>query len=137
MNRKQWKAQAEDHCSAAKILLREGQCSAAYHIAGLAIECALKAKICRSVKSGDWPEKKFANDIHVHDLTKLVGLAQLEKERAAEENRSTQFRLYWNTVKDWRIESRYSLWSDAEARDMVEAVAKRGNGVLAWIKKHW
>jgi HEPN domain-containing protein len=137
MNRKQWKAQAEDHCSAAKTLLQERQFSAAYHLAGLAIECALKAKICRSVKSGDWPERKFANEIHVHDLGNLVRLAQLENHRVAEEKRSTQFKLYWNTVKDWRIESRYSLWSQAEARDMVEAVAKRGNGVLAWIKKHW
>src|ERR1700730_12838177 len=121
MNRKQWKAQAEDHCNAAKVLLREGQFSAAYHIAGLAVECALKAKICRSVKTGDWPEKRFTNDVHIHDLTKLARYAQLEKERLAEEHNSTQFRLYWSIVKDWRIDSRYRLCSAAEARDMVEA----------------
>jgi HEPN domain-containing protein len=137
MNRKDWKAQAEEHSKSAKVLLREGQYSSAYYIAGLAVECALKAKICRSIKRGDWPEKTFVNDIHVHDLMKLMRHAQLDQQRDAQEKRSVQFRLYWNTVKDWKVESRYQLWSDAEARDMVEAVTKRGSGVLTWIRKHW
>jgi HEPN domain-containing protein len=137
MNRKDWKAQAEAYSKSAKVLLREGQHSAAYYIAGLAVECALKAKICRSIKRGDWPEKTFVNDIHVHDLTKLIRHAQLDKEREVEEKRSGQFRLYWNIVKGWKVESRYQLWSDAEARDMVEAVTRRGNGVLTWIRKRW
>jgi HEPN domain-containing protein len=137
MNRKQWKVQAEEHCAAAKALLREGNYSAAYYLAGLAVECALKAKISRSVKAGDWPDKDFTLQVHTHKLSALVSHAQLEAARITEGNRSTQFRLNWNTVKDWRVESRYQVWTQAQARDMVEAVGKRGSGVLAWIKGHW
>jgi hypothetical protein len=95
------------------------------------------AKEAAALGLRDWPEKTFVNDIHVHDLMKLMRHAQLDQQRDAQEKRSVQFRLYWNTVKDWKVESRYQLWSDAEARDMVEAVTKRGSGVLTWIRKHW
>ncbi len=137
MKRSQWKERADAHCKAAKTLLDAKQFSPAYYLAGLAIEFALKARIARRFKAATWPEKSFVASIYDHDLAKLIQYAELEKQRLAEEARSPTFRTYWNTVKTWRIDSRYKDWSGAEARDMVEAVAKRGTGVLAWIRKHW
>src|SRR5215213_2507506 len=124
MTRKEWKRQAEAHCSAAEVLLQQGQFGVAYHIAGLAIECGLKAKIATAFKASTWPTKKFVLDIHTHDLSALVKQAGLDPGRLAQEAASPAFRVYWNTVKGWTIESRYKDWSPAEARDIVEAVSK-------------
>ena len=137
MTRKEWKKQAEAHCAAAKALLEQGQYGVAYHVAGLAIECALKAKIATAFKASTWPTKKFVNDIHTHDLPALVKQAGLDASRLKQEGTSPAFRVYWNTVKGWTVESRYKDWSAAEARDMVEAVSKKSVGVLAWIKRNW
>lgn len=137
MTRNEWKRQAMAHASAAKILLRERQYSIAYYVAGLAVECALKAQIARSFRTGTWPDREFVNSIHSHNLEHLVRQAQLETARVAEAATSAAFRTYWNTLKDWRIESRYEVWSAAEATDMVTAVVTRSSGALAWIKRHW
>jgi HEPN domain-containing protein len=137
MNRHQWRAQAIGHIEGAKSLLSGGHFSSAYYLAGLAVECGLKACIARKFKIHTWPERKFVDGIYIHNLTKLLGYADLVLVLKAEERRSGLFSAHWNTVKGWTVDSRYETWSQAEAIDMVEAASKRGNGVLSWIKRHW
>ncbi|WP_342105645.1 HEPN domain-containing protein [Methylobacterium sp. SI9] len=137
MNRQAWKRRAEDHLRAARALLTTGHFSDAYYLAGLAVECALKARIARSFRSGTWPLRQFANDIHTHDLSKLVVLAELRDQRQIDEAQDPSFRGAWDLVAKWRVEARYAEWSRQEAHDMVDAVVRRPSGVMPWIRRHW
>ena len=56
----------------------------AYSLAGYAVECALKAVIAGLNNQHDWPEKRFVNDCHTHDILDLVRLARLAGVREAE-----------------------------------------------------
>ncbi|SFL51067.1 HEPN domain-containing protein [Methylobacterium pseudosasicola] len=137
MNWQAWKGRSEDHLRAAQTLAAAGHSSAAYYLAGLAVECALKARIARSFRSGTWPLRQFVNDIHTHDLSKLVILADLRDQRQIDEKRDPSFLDAWDIVAKWTIESRYAEWSDEEASDMPDAVVRRRSGVMPWIRRHW
>jgi hypothetical protein len=106
---------------------------------GIAVECALKAKIASLFRANDVPEKKFVEDFYRegHNLIKLINLARFENLLAAEEQAHAAFRANWATVRTWTIDSRYKAWSQVEATDMVRAATQRGNGVLSWIRRHW
>ncbi|MCJ2143465.1 HEPN domain-containing protein [Methylobacterium sp. E-066] len=137
MNRQAWKKRSRNQLRAAQTLLAAGQYSVAYHLAGLAVECALKARIARSFRSGTWPLRQFAIDIHTHDLSKLVILADLRDQRQIDEKRDPSFLDAWDIVAKWTIESRYAEWSEEEASDMLDAIARRRSGVMPWIRRHW
>jgi hypothetical protein len=135
LKRADWKVQCTLHAAAAKDLLAKGRFSTAYYLAGLAVECALKAKIARAFKASTWPTKKFVNDVYCHDLEALVNQAGLSPQLKHQQTIGS-FGTLWKTVRTWKNDSRYTVWSDAEARDMVRAALGR-SGVLSWIKKHW
>lgn len=137
MTLNEWQARARAFTRSSQLLLQGGEHSSAYHLCGLAVECALKAKIARGFRANDFPERKFVEKIHTHNLNELLKLAQLTQALDLEEQTSATFRAYWNTVRGWDIESRYKVWTPAEANGMVETATKRGTGVLAWIRQHW
>lgn len=139
MTRKEWQRKSAVFAQSAKALLEVGQHDSAYYLAGLAMECALKAKIATRFRANDIPAKNVVLEIYNngHNLTKLIALANLETALSAEERANAIFRASWNTAKTWTVDSRYVTWSPAEASDMVSAVTKRGTGVLAWIRQHW
>lgn len=121
------------------MLLNNGEHDAAYYMSGIAVECALKAKIASAFRANDLPDKNFVNQIYSngHRLGELVKLGQLAAALEAEEQASAAFRAYWNTVKAWDVDSRYKFWTSAEATNMVIAVTRGKTGVLAWIRRHW
>ncbi|MBZ9844703.1 HEPN domain-containing protein [Mesorhizobium sp. CA5] len=139
MIRDDWREKSKVFARSAQLLLRSGEHDTAYYLSGLAVECALKAKIASSFRANDLPEKNFVNQIYGngHKLSELVKLGQLAAALTAEEQASAAFRAYWNTVKAWEVESRYKFWTAAEATNMVTAVTHRRTGVLAWIRRHW
>jgi hypothetical protein len=61
----------------AKALLAAGQFQGSYYVAGYAIECALKACLCKQFKLHDFPDRKLVQDSYTHDLDNLVRLAGL------------------------------------------------------------
>jgi hypothetical protein len=64
--------------------MRGGNGEGAYHLTGLAVECAVKACIGKNTKRHDFPPNQAAiKDIYTHDLSKLIGTAKLEKESRA------------------------------------------------------
>jgi HEPN domain-containing protein len=139
MTRDEWKARSRDFERSASVLLVNGQHSVAYHIAGLAIECALKAKIATLFRKNDVPEKQLVDDFYRsgHVLTALIRLAGLQAALAVEEEASIGFRASWATVQEWNINSRYLAWTELEATNMINATARRGTGVPPWIRRHW
>ncbi|MBP2708215.1 HEPN domain-containing protein [Microbispora sp. RL4-1S] len=121
----------------ARVLLEAKEWSGAYYLAGYAVECGLKACITRNFGRYRMPDKDLVKDSHVHDLEKLVRLAELNGQRQALEASDPAFAVNWATVKDWNESSRYNEWTEAEAKDLYKAINQRTHGVLQWVRKHW
>lgn len=121
----------------ADALLIAGEWSGAYYLSGYASECALKACVLRDIKPYCMPDKNLIADSYTHDLPRLLRLAGLSQahEREARDNKA--FAANWATVKDWNEASRYETWSEAQARDLVEATTETGSGVFRWIRGRW
>jgi HEPN domain-containing protein len=137
VNRAELQGLAKDRISDAKILLAARRWSAAYYLAGYAVECALKACIAKLMKSEEFPDKTFADKCWTHNLQQLLGLAGLK----ADLDIAMQADLYladnWDTVKEWNESSRYARTTKADAEDLYEAITDKRRGVLSWLKQHW
>jgi HEPN domain-containing protein len=121
----------------AKILLNAGEYSGAYYLSGYAVECALKACFAKNVDRYDFPERNV-KDIFTHSLVKLVDLTDLEDELAEAKRASGRFAASWNEVCKWTEHSRYSsAITSGDAEQMLDALMRRKDGVLTWIKRHW
>jgi hypothetical protein len=121
----------------AKSLLHAGHPSGAYHLAGLAIEAAIKSRLAGMVREHQFPDKKFTNSCYEHDPTKLIAAAQLESQLAAERAVNANFDANWALVKDWHIDSRYEVVEHPTASDLLNAIDADPDGILAWLRNHW
>lgn len=132
----------------AKALLQKKRYSFAYHAAGFAVECALKACVLsQMVHTGyifktDGREKKPLRELfHSHDFQHLIQVAGLNDKleaylRESAANR-TAFPLHWKTVLEWKVEERYTTKTKGEAETLFRAITAKPDGVLVWIKKYW
>ena len=111
----------------------------AYYLAGYAIECAFKACIAKQTSKYDFPpERKIYNKIYTHDFLQLLDVSGLKKDLESESNHNPSFAHNWTLVKDWKEQSRYHIGvSEAEARDLLNAITAPKNGVLSWLKERW
>ncbi|MGV3533493.1 MAG: DNA-binding protein [Chthoniobacteraceae bacterium] len=121
----------------AKVLFKAREYSGAYYLCGYAVECALKARIAKTVQRYDFPNKDFATKVFVHDLGALLNHAQLTKEFQADSKISPQLEIDWAFVKDWSEKKRYEIIREQDAKDLLEAVTQPRTGVLQWLKKYW
>lgn len=136
MNRRDLQELARQRLREARVLLRAGLPSGAYYLAGYAAECALKACIARRTQRYDFPDRKTAVDSYTHDLSALLRLADLETALGQEPDRRT--RESWQIVRKWWEASRYEPGiSHEQARDLYQAIASRGHGVLSWVRRRW
>src|SRR4051812_32543988 len=99
---------------AARVLMDKRHFSAAYYLAGLAVECRLKACIAKSFKASAWPDKAFVNRIHTHDFAALLGAADLKTEMMSSCQRSRLLELHRTILEGWKVDARYAVWSEAE-----------------------
>ena len=86
MNRLQWQELAEMRLADARALLKAHRWSAAYYLAGYAVECGLKACILARMSTAAeviFDDKKFSEKCWTHALIDLVKLAGLEAARVA------------------------------------------------------
>lgn len=138
MNRSDFQSLSRLRIRESRVLLTNGYYMGSYYLAGYAIECALKACICRQFRRFDFPDKKLVNTSYTHDLEMLLKNAGIQKEFDAEINRSRPFALNWNVIKDWSEEVRYNKsLSKSKAQDYYSSCTARTNGVLSWLKKRW
>jgi hypothetical protein len=123
----------------AKTLIEQGHYAGAYYLTGYAVECGLKACVCRrQMKSGVFPERDFSRELYTRDLEKLVRLADLDSERWAWTQKHPKFGARWATVARWKEDKRYEMSvSSADANDSYRAVTAPKLGVLTWLKRHW
>lgn len=137
MNRTDLQVVAKRRLEAAESLLESRHWDSAYYLAGYAVECGLKACIARQFREHDFPDKGIVNDSYTHDLSRLVKIAGLEKDRTQTAESSDDFKSNWATVKDWSETSRYEQRSETEAKAIISAIANTTSGVLQWITQHW
>lgn len=118
-------------------LLKANRASAAYYLAGYAVELALKACIAKLVQPNTIPDKAFINAIYTHKLDSLLSTAGLRPHFDADTKADTQFAAYWAMVNNWSEESRYEFWDPISAASLLQAVHEPNHGVFQWVKKHW
>jgi len=112
--------------------------SGAYHFAGIAVECAIKACIAKRTKRFEFPNKALANAAWEHDLGKLIKVANLESHLEQERLRSPAFDQNWSTIVKWQIDSRYDLLTTRiAASDLLSSIIQQPDGVLPWLQIYW
>ena len=93
-------------------------------------------------------EKWEAKACLTHDFAKLIDLAGMRDELNGKQATSAAaappggppggaFTVYWGTALKWKVESRYQPRTEAEARELYEAITHDPDGVLPWIKNFW
>lgn len=138
MNRRDFKRLAELRLGDAQALIQARRYSAAYYVAGYAVECGLKACIARQIRQYEFPRSaRFSRDAFTHDVKELVKLAGLGDVLAEAIRTSEQFGRNWDVAGAWSEESRYQHKSRVEAVALLDAITEKGDGVLAWIRQHW
>jgi HEPN domain-containing protein len=127
---------AELRLAEAKLLLENELPSGAYYLAGYAIECALKAIIAKDFRADEIPDLKYVRDIHTHDLSALLRLAELEEELDAAKKADPELFQSWTTIKTWSETARYKVWTEADASAILAGIGG-DKGLLQWLRNHW
>jgi HEPN domain-containing protein len=127
---------AELRLAEARLLLENGLPSGAYYLAGYAIECALKAIIAKDFRGDEIPDLKYVRDIHTHDLSALMRLAELEDELDGEKKTDPELYQSWTTIKTWSETARYKVWTEAGASAILAGIGG-DKGLLQWLRNHW
>lgn len=122
----------------AEVLLNARRYSGAYHFAGVAVECAIKACIAKQTKRFEFPDKPIADAAWKHDLNVLIKTAKLEILLDDTRKQSPAFAQNWSTIEKWRIESRYDpATTRRTASDLLLSVTQQTEGVLPWLQIYW
>lgn len=107
----------------ARVLHRARRFDGAFYLAGYAIEIALKARICRTLRWSEFPETsqdfRGLQSLRTHDLEILLRLSGVEARVKA------QYLAEWSAVLAWNPEKRYQaigLSTPQEAANMVTSV---------------
>jgi HEPN domain-containing protein len=137
MNRADLQKLSNTRLREARLLFEAREYSGAYYLAGYAVECGLKACFAKGVKRYDFPDKDGAGKIFTHKFRDLVKLAKLSDELSQREQANSKFAAGWDLVCKWTEESRYSAWTRDDAEAILDAIVRRKDGVLPWIKRRW
>lgn len=128
---------AETRLGDAQLLLQAGRYSAAYYLAGYAVELGIKARIAGVFQADMIPERSFVNAVYSHKLDELVGLAGIKRQLQDDMRSDPVLSAAWGIASKWNETSRYEMWDQFAAASMLQAVGDENHGVLQWLKKHW
>jgi hypothetical protein len=102
VNRRDFQKLAEVRLKDAQVLLTAHQFDGAYYIGGYAVECALKACICRSTPGHEFPPRETHGTFYIHDLEGLVKVAGIDAYWERDCQADETLAQYWAVVKDWK-----------------------------------
>jgi HEPN domain-containing protein len=131
---------AEERVRDAAALLRVRRWSAAYYLAGYAVECGLKACVVAYVQRHIeviFRERRFSERCWTHDFDELLRLAELKAQQDADVAADPTLHRNWQVVKNRRETARYERKTRVEAEGLYQAVTDPGFGVRPWIRNHW
>lgn len=104
----------------------------AFHLAGFACECALKAAIMRRERLNRWPDRRSRSDLHVHDLRRLasvLGMVIVPSDAVAAS---------WSVVLQWQRSYMYHPnLNDIAAEQLCQAAFDQQKGVVRWITQNF
>lgn len=101
----------------AEVLFRAGRYDGAIYLCGYAVEIALKARICRTLKWPGYPSNFSGyQSFRTHDLVILLHLS------GAEAKIKSKYFAEWSVVATWRSEVRYRPIGSATAQDVVDMI---------------
>lgn len=137
MNRTDLQKLSHARIREAKILFNAGEYGGAYYLSGYAVECALKACFAKRIRRYDFPDKNVRS-VFIHNLPELVVVAGLKDELFSARSKNAKFAAGWDVVCKWTEESRYSsILMKGDADEILNAISRRKDGVLPWIKRYW
>ena len=109
----------------ARVLLRARRFDGAFYLCGYAVELALKARICQTLKWTGFPETsqdfKGLQSVKTHDLEVLLRFSGVESRVKASHLAE------WSVVLDWNPDKRYQAIGQStpqQATDMVTSVER-------------
>ena len=138
MTRDDFQRLADERIADAEALLQAGRFGGAYYFSGLAVECALKARIASRTNAFDFPDLKRAQNSHQHDLERLLEAAELNSNLDQQMAANLRFRVNWNTVKQWQLDTRYDPnVTQPKAQELFSSVTENNDGVLSWLRTVW
>jgi hypothetical protein len=128
---------AETRLGDSQRLFQATRYSAAYYLAGYAVELGIKACIAGVFQANTIPERSFVNAVYSHKLDELLGLAGIKQELQDDMRNDPILAARWGVASKWNETSRYAMWDQFAAASMIEAVGDGNHGVLQWLKKRW
>lgn len=139
VNRAQLQQLAQGRVEDAEVLIRAGRWSAAYYLAGYALELGPKSCVLHHIELNGliFSDKSYLSDLSkcwTHDLPALMKLAGFTSEFGLACQADPILDGYWGVAKDWREVSRYQQKSQAEAEALFEAITNDPGGVLPWMR---
>lgn len=139
MNRAELQQLSHERIDDAAALLAANRWSAAYYLAGYALECALKSCILYRVERTGiiFEDKKFVEKCWTHELEILVVQADLKSELGISISSNPQLGINWSIAVDWTVDARYQHLSQLQAEQLLEAISNPTEGVLEWFKNYW
>ena len=113
---------ARERLSDARALLRAARYDGCTYMAGYAVEIAIKARICRTLRWSGFPETSRewseVKSLKTHRLETLLLFSGVESRIR------TRYLVEWSVVERWSPEQRYERPGSASAgsaKDMIEA----------------
>jgi len=140
VNRLEFQAMAEERIVDARVLLAGGQWSAAYYLAGYAVECGLKACIVKRVEAAAgviFEDRKFSDKCWTHSIDELIKLAEVHIAHKADIATNPNLKKNWSIACAWNEQSRYRMTPQDEAEKLFGAVTDPTNGVMSWVRARW
>lgn len=138
MKRKDLKKMSENRLKAIKASYESGLYNEVVSDAGLVLEFALKAAVCKAMNRDTYPEE--IKNYRTHNLEKLVNIARLRDELDKEKRNNTDFYTNWSLLSAWDVNFRYmppGLYNKESAEDYINAIEAEEGGIYQWIKTKW
>jgi hypothetical protein len=72
-------------------------------------------------------------------LVELLRLAGLEAELDIARKNDTALNQRWSIVQNWNEQARYSLWTEEQAADIIDAIdgVAGAGGLFQWLSARW
>jgi hypothetical protein len=116
---------ARERIEDAEALFTAKRYEGAMYICGYAVEIALKARICKTLRWGEFPsESREFNQNQKYQFLKTHVLGLLLSYSAQEERVKTKFSTEWSAVAAWSPESRYTPATRITKRTSPRVVAR-------------
>ena len=142
--RQEFKALSLLRLKEAQILAKKQCFDGACYLAGYTIELALKAAICKNMKSDkffDIIKTETSRAFKIHNIEELITLAGLREQFESLKRSNADFQNHWNSLNaqvQWSEQLRYQMdKTEQQTQSMLNAISDNQNGLLKWIKRHW